>query len=119
MEQDKFLRDILASGIEQPSANFTLKVMKKIEMQSYKREEKVGISSLMIWMSVFLPIFALLVSLEPVYKEISNLINAFGISGLVNKEMLILLSLLLFFFCIMDIFLKKHFMGNTQPSTAK
>ena len=72
INDDKFLREILANGIEQPSANFTAKVLKEVEKAQIKKEQQVEIPSALIWMSVLFPILALTVSLEPVYSWIGE-----------------------------------------------
>ena len=119
INDDKFLREILANGIEQPSANFTAKVLKEVEKAQIKKEQQVEIPSTLIWMSVLFPILALTVSLEPVYRQISIVLKLVGLESVITQSTIIYVSLAILAFSLIDIFLLRRFVKHEHQHDSK
>ena len=109
MNQDKFLKEILANGIEQPSASFTSKVLGKLAAQKSTQSSKVEIPSLIVFLAILMPILSLTVSLEPIYAQVSTLLKQLGLSSIINQQSIIVISLGILLFSLLDIFLFKRF----------
>lgn len=118
MDKDKFLHDILANGIEQPSASFTAKVLNKLARQNAENEEKIRIPATIIWLSVLFPVLSLMSSLKPVYSQLTWLHNS-SVSAVLSSNVLICLSLGILFVSLLDIFLRKMFVKTERESSLK
>jgi len=119
INDDKFLHDILSDGIEQPSSNFTGKVMKELAKAQVKKEQQVEIPSIIVWMSVLFPIFALTVSLEPVYKQIRLVLQVVGLDKILTQEAIIFVSVGILVFSLVDIALIKWFVRHEHREGSK
>jgi hypothetical protein len=119
MNDDKFLRDILANGIEQPSSNFTSKVMKELAKAQIKKEQQVEIPTVIVWMAVLFPLLALTVSLEPVYRQISLILQVVGLDKVLTQETIIFVSLGILIFSLIDIMLIKKFVKHEHLQNTK
>jgi hypothetical protein len=116
---DKFLHEILSNGIEQPSASFTNKVMKALVKAQVKKEQEVEIPTAIIWMAVLFPLLALLTSLEPVYKQLSLMLQVVGLDKILNQETIIFVSLAILAFSLIDIVLIKRFVKHNHHDSSK
>lgn len=119
MDQDKFLKEILANGIEQPSANFTSKVLGKLAAQKATQSSKVEIPSLIVFLAILMPILSLTVSLEPIYAQVSTLLKQLGLSSIINQQTIIVISLGVLLFSLLDIFLFKRFTKGEHKNAPK
>jgi hypothetical protein len=119
MDQDKFLKEILANGIEQPSANFTSKVLGKLAAQKATQSSKVEIPSLIVFLAILMPILSLTVSLEPIYAQVSTLLKQLGLSSVINQQTIIVISLGILLFSLLDIFLFKRFAKGEHKNAPK
>jgi hypothetical protein len=119
MDQDKFLKEILANGIEQPSANFTSKVLGKLAAQKATQNSKVEIPSLIVFLAILMPILSLTVSLEPIYAQVSTLLKQLGLSSIINQQTIIVISLGILLFSLLDIFLFKRFAKGEHKNAPK
>lgn len=119
MDQDKFLKEILANGIEQPSANFTSKVLGKLAAQKATQSSKVEIPSLIVFLAILMPILSLTVSLEPIYAQVSTLLKQLGLSSIINPQTIIVISLGILLFSLLDIFLFKRFAKGEHKNAPK
>ena len=102
LSDDKFLHDILSNGIEQPSSSFTSKVMKELAKAQVKKEKQVEIPSVIVWMAVLFPIFALTISLEPIYKQVSMVLQIFGLDKVLTQEAIGYASVGILIFSLID-----------------
>jgi hypothetical protein len=119
LNDDKFLHDILSNGIEQPSSNFTNKVMKELAKAQIKKEQQVEIPTVIIWMAVLFPLIALTVSLESVYKQISTILQVVGLEKVLTQETIIFVSLGILVFSLIDIALIKWFVKREHRENSK
>lgn len=119
INDDKFLRDILSSGIEQPSSNFTSKVMKELAKAQIKQKQQVEIPTAIIWMAVLFPLIALTVSLESVYKQVSTILQVVGLDKVLTQETIIFVSLGILVFSLIDIVLIKWFVKHEHRENSK
>ncbi|WP_320054343.1 hypothetical protein [uncultured Acetobacteroides sp.] len=119
LNDDKFLRDILSSGIEQPSSNFTSKVMKELAKAQIKQKQQVEIPTAIIWMAVLFPLIALTVSLESVYKQVSAILQVVGLDKVLTQETIIFVSLGILAFSFIDIVLIKWFVKHEHHENSR
>lgn len=108
MDQDSYLKEILANGIEQPSSNFTGKVLSRLAKQRMYYKQKVEIPSAIIWLSVLMPILSIAISLEPVYAQVSTLLKILGLGTILSQKTIMVTSMGILFFSLLDIFLIKR-----------
>jgi hypothetical protein len=119
MERDEFLKEILANGVEQPSANFTDKVMKRLAKESVKQEQRVEMPSLIVWLSILFPILALTASLKPVYNQLSVMLKAVGLENIITQQTIVILAAAILLFSLLDVFLIRWFVKKEHSAHFK
>lgn len=109
MDDDKFIRDILANGIETPSDNFTKSVMGKIAKEKLRSELPDEVPSFLFWMAAIFPVLAILVSMKPIYAVINTFLGAFGLADVLTQGSLLVIIGGLLALCLLDVALRKIF----------
>jgi len=104
---DQFLRDILANGIEQPSSSFTSKVMKTLSREKVRQQERIEVPSAIVFMAVLFPLIALLASIDSVYAKVDFALSQLGLASVISQQSIVYISLGILFFSLIDIALLK------------
>lgn len=117
--EDQFIHDILASGIEEPSATFTKNVMNQLAQEHVLQQRRVEIPSLAVVMAILFPLLALLVSLEPVYAQVHVMLKVFKLDSIITQQSVIAVSGAILLLCLLDIALVKWFVNAETSSSEK